>query len=312
MSEADASAKLILFGEHAVVYGRPALAIPLPTLRAHVWIRVNDRGEAGHIEIESEHFGASKWLHESSPDDPLAAIVKLSLDELHLTPSEPLLITIHSDIPVGAGLGSGASVSIAIARALARFAGADLTPETASRLAFAVERIHHGSPSGIDNTVIAFEQPVYYIRDRVLQPFTLNSRLHLILADSGARTQTSMAVAGVRSRYQTDPQTYEGYFDQIGQLTDQAYALLQSGDDEPLGGLMTRNHALLRSLGVSSPELDALVDAAIQAGAQGAKLSGAGMGGYMAALVTDALAGHIRRALEQAGGSGLLEVEVGK
>ena len=311
MIEADASAKLILFGEHAVVYGRPAIAIPLPSLRARAEVHEISGGAAGQIEIVSEDLDTRKWLHESGADDPIAAILNHTLAELAFKPQTPLCISIQSDIPIAAGLGSGASVSVAVARALAQYAGVELPPATVSRLAFAVERIHHGSPSGIDNTVIAYEQPVYFVRDRVLQPFELKARLHLVLADSGTRTSTSLAVAGVRTRYDADPQAYEIIFDQIGHITDQAYAALRSGDAAPLGDLMTRNQELLKSIGVSSHEVEELVQAAATAGALGAKLSGAGMGGYMVALVDDNHAADVRRALEEAGGSGMVEVEVG-
>jgi len=311
MSEADASAKLILFGEHAVVYGQPAIAIPLPDLRAHARVSVHPKGDPGEIEIVSADLHSRLWLHESKPDDPLAAIAALTLAELDFKPERALRINIHSDIPVAAGLGSGASVSIAIARALAAHAGKKLSPDAASNLAFKVEMIHHGSPSGIDNTVIAYEQPVYFVRDQVLQPFHLNSRLHLLLADTGVRVKTSLAVAGVKARREANPQQYDRTLEQIGELTNTAYEALLHGTPENLGPLMNRNQELLEKLGVSTPELDKLVKPALGSGALGAKLSGAGMGGYMAALVDDLHASDVRQALARAGGSGILEVEVG-
>ncbi|MEJ2011427.1 MAG: mevalonate kinase [Anaerolineales bacterium] len=311
MSDADASAKSILFGEHAVVYGQPAIAVPLPSLRAHAQVRVHKEGDAGQIQVVSEDLQRQLWLHECDPQDPLAAIVRLTLRELEFQPDQPLLITIHSDIPTRAGLGSGAAVSIAIARALTAFAHAELTPPSASRLAFEVERIHHGSPSGIDNTVIAYEQPVYYVRDQTLQPFHLQAPLQLVLADTGQRTGTAEAVAGVRSRREQDSAKYDLLFEQIGGLVEQAHTSLFSGDHTALGPLMNHNQELLRSIGVSSSKLEGLIQAALEAGAQGAKLTGAGNGGYMLALVDEESSASVRNALQEAGGAGIKEVEVG-
>jgi mevalonate kinase len=310
MSEASAPAKSILFGEHAVVYGQPAIAVPLPSLRAHALVQVHENGDAGQIQVVSRDLDRQLWLHESDPGDPLAAIVRLTLDELEFQPGSPLLITIDSDIPVSAGLGSGAAVSIAIARALAAFAGAELAPSTASRLAFQIERIHHGSPSGIDNTVIAYEQPVFYVRDQALQPFSLQTPLQLVLADTGQRLGTAEAVAGVRSRREQNPDEYDLIFDQIGKLTEQAHASLLTGSHSALGPLMNRNQELLRSIGVSSSKLDRLIQAALEAGAPGAKLTGAGGGGYMLALVDQESSERVRVALQAAGGAGIHEVEV--
>lgn len=311
MSLADASAKSILFGEHAVVYGQPAIAVPLASLRAHAQVQVHDYGDAGQIQIVSEDLHRQLWLHECDPQDPLAAIVRLTLRELELQPDQPLLITIRSDIPVRAGLGSGAAVSIAITRALAAFADAELTSPSVSRLAFEVERIHHGSPSGIDNTVIAYEQPVYYIRDRTLQPFNLQTPLQLVLADTGQRTGTAEAVAGVRSRRKREPAKYDLIFEEIGGLVEQAHASLLSGDHTALGPLMNHNQELLRSIGVSSSKLEGLIQAALEAGAKGAKLTGAGNGGYMLALVDKDSSAGVHTALQEAGGAGIQEVEVG-
>jgi mevalonate kinase len=285
MSEASAAAKLILFGEHAVVFGRPAIAIPLPNLRAHARVQPHPAGQPGQIEIVSEDLHTRLWLHEADMDDPLAAIVQLTLDNLAFRPDKALLVSVQSSIPVAAGLGSGASVSVAIARAIAATAGFELPPQDASSLAFEVERIHHGSPSGIDNTVIAYEQPVYFIRDHVLETFELRGVLNLVLADTGERVKTAQAVAGVHARYDANPSEYNKLFDQIGAITAEAHQVLMSGNYDGLGALMSRNQVLLGSIGVSSARLDALSKAAMKAGAQGAKLSGAGLGGYMMAMV---------------------------
>lgn len=310
MTSADAPAKLILFGEHAVVYGRPAIAVPIPEMRASAGVEEHRHGLPGQIEIISPLTRTRIWLHEAPRSNPLSAIAVNTLAKINRTSDRPLKITIESTIPVAAGLGSGAAVSIAIARALGRHFGIELDPQTLSDLAFDVEVIHHGSPSGVDNTVIAFEKPVFYIRDKTLELFTLKQPFPVILAHSGQVAPTATAVGKVRSLRERDPDFAEACFDEIAEIANAAYLALQDGAVGQLGDLMNRNHALLRSLGVSTPKLDVLVEAALKAGAAGAKLSGAGLGGFIVALVGADRAESVQRALIKSGASQLYTVRV--
>ena len=310
MTRADAPAKMILFGEHAVVYGRPAIAVPIPELRVSACVEEHQLGAPGQIELISPLTETRIWLHEAHVDNPLAAITSKTLGEIQHTSPTPLKITIESTIPVAAGLGSGAAVSVAVARALGRYFGVELEPPTLSALAYEVEVIHHGSPSGVDNTVIAYERPVLFIKGQTLELFTLKQPFTVILAHSGSATPTAIAVDAVRALWTRDPVLAEACFDEIGEITLAAYQALTNGVLQQLGELMNQNHALLKALGVSSLQLDRLVDTALKAGATGAKLSGAGLGGYVIALVNADDAEAVRYALEEAGASQLHRVEV--
>jgi len=312
MTEASASAKLILFGEHAVVYGRPAIAIPLPGLRAYAIIAALPGEPPGRVRLSSAGVEPPRWLRECPPGDPLAAITRLTLEALDYQPPTALSLDIRSDIPIAAGLGSGAAVSVAAARALALHAGRELGPQAASDLAFQVERIHHGSPSGIDNTVIAFDKPIFFVRGEAPRVFEPGAALQLVLGDTGVRVKTSAAVSGVRERRKADPQGYEQLFDRIGDVTQHAFQALQSGQVEALGAMLVRNHELLQALGVSCAELDRLVEAAMGAGASGAKLSGAGQGGFMLALVEQTTNTAVQAALQEAGAAAVFKVEAGR
>lgn len=310
MTRADAPAKMILFGEHAVVYGRPAIALPLPDLRASAAVEPNTRGEAGQIELISPVTATDIWLHEAPSNHPLAAITKNTLTRIERTAPVPLRITVDSTIPLGAGLGSGAAVSVAMSRAIGRYFGLDLEPETLSSLAYEVEIIHHGSPSGIDNTVIAYEKPVFFIRGKTLELFSLDKPISVVLAHSGQVTPTATAVRKVRDLHERKPEFTEACLDEIADLTHRAYKALRGGKLDQLGEWMNRNHTLLQSLGVSTPALDNLVEIAVSAGARGAKLSGAGLGGCMISLVEPGTREAVFQALLEAGASQLCQVEV--
>lgn len=286
--ERTACAKIILCGEHAVVYSRPAIALPLPALRARARICARADG----VRILAHDIGQVFDLSHK-PHHPLARIVTRAMEFVAGGQSPPpasFELAIQSDIPVTSHLGSGAAVSVACARAVAAHLGRELTPDEASGLAYEVEKIYHGTPSGIDNTVIAHEQPVWFVRGQpplVLADGALDA-LHLVIADTGIATPTHIPVGQVQRGWETDPARYNALFDEIGEVVARARDALAAHDAPALGGLMNRNHALLQALGVSCPELDALCEAARAAGALGAKLSGGGQGGNMIALARDA------------------------
>lgn len=299
--ERSACAKVILCGEHAVVYGRPAIALPLPMLRARA--RIEPSQHAFKIVAPDVGVTVSLWRHSRLTRNPLARAALAALEFVGQRPPRTTL-TVTSDIPVGANLGSGAAVSVAIGRAIAAYFGYALPPEEASRLAFEVEKLHHGSPSGIDNTVIAYEQPVWFVRGAPpeLLDVKIGAELPLVIADTGIATPTRIPVGDVRAAWERDRDRIEGYFNAIASLVHLSRRALEDGDLAQLGHAMNANHVLLQQLGVSCPELDALCDAARAAGALGAKMSGGGRGGNMIALARDAAhADTLREALRRAG-----------
>jgi mevalonate kinase len=212
-----------------------------------------------------------------------------------------LLITVTSTIPIARGLGSGAAVATAVARALARYSGYTPHPDEISRLVYQVEKLHHGTPSGIDNTVIAYEQPVFFVRGEKMVRLSLSAPLNLIIADTGVFSSTREVVSDVRRRWQAQRELYEGLFDEIGAITRLGKSAIERGDPHAIGHLMDDNQELLALLGVSSPQLDALIAAARASGALGAKLSGAGWGGNMLALIETPDATVVATALQDAG-----------
>jgi mevalonate kinase len=254
--------------------------------------------------------GLRAWLHDLDPAHPLAVLCRSTLEALGAENFPPLQVSILSTIPVASGLGSSAAVSVAIARALNGQFHGGLTVDRISELAFAVERIHHGTPSGIDNTVVAFDRPVFFRRDHAAETLALGAAFSLLIGDSGISAPTAEAVAHVRRRWEADRPGVEHTFDEIGARVERARQALLEGSPQALGTALRDNHDLLVQLGVSSRELDSLVGAALRAGALGAKMSGGGMGGAVIALVTPESEGAVRRALLAAGAAAVLQTEV--
>jgi len=213
-------------------------------------------------------------------------------------------------LPVARGLGSGAAVSTAIVRALAQHRGRWLTSRAVSDLVFETEKIHHGTPSGIDNTVIAFEKPVYFVRDKVMDIFWVGEPFQLVIGDTGVASPTRVAVEDVRAAWERDQERYDEIFDEIGTLAHMGRGAIEAGDVEAMGRLMDANQELLRLIGVSSPELEGLIEAARQGGALGAKLSGAGRGGNMIAVMTPETVGQVSMMLRMAGAKSVIVTEI--
>jgi mevalonate kinase len=310
MAETTASApgKVILCGEHAVVYGFPAIAAPVTQVRATATVcDATGRG----VRLLAPDIGRDVWLASARNNDALAAAVRVVQQHAGLAELPPLEIRVHSTIPIASGLGSGAATAAAVIRALTAHLGRlDLSSDGAvCDLTYIVEQIHHGTPSGIDNTVVAYEQPVYFVRQRPqnrIEPLVVGRPAHLLVGDTGLRSATHAVVGDVRRQWQAEPRRFETMFAACGKIAEEARVVLETGELHRLGALLNENHRWLQEMTVSDPALDQLVSAARDAGALGAKLSGAGRGGNMIALVDPAQLNAVRQALEAAGAAQVL------
>lgn len=287
-STATAPGKIILFGEHAVVYGRPAIAAPMSQIRATA---VVEPIAAADVLLSAPDMGLEQWLSTAAADDPIATPVRLLQAYAGLLALSGFHLSVTSTIPIASGLGSGAAISVSVLRAVGLHLGLgdQMTNEVVSALAFEAEKLHHGTPSGIDNTVVTYEQPVYFVRGEPtnrIETFRPHDRLHLLVGDTGVRSSTKDVVGDVRRAWSDDRATYERLFDACGAIAEEARAAISTGQLARLGELMDENQMALVEMGVSSAELDRLVAAARAGGALGAKLSGGGRGGNMIALVS--------------------------
>jgi mevalonate kinase len=249
-------------------------------------------------------------LREAPDNDPLASIVRLTLESCEAERDPDLTITVTSTVPIARGMGSGAAVSTAIVRALAHHLDHWFSSRAISDLVYQTEILYHGTPSGIDNTVVAFEKPIWFVKDEGWEIFWVGTPLLLAIADTGVESSTREVVGDLRQRYQSEPVRYEPLFQRIGEIVVAARSAIEQGHGKMLGQLMDENHALLQELGVSCPELDRLVVAARDGGALGAKMSGAGWGGNMIAVVTEETRGRIDLMLRLAGANRVILTEV--
>ena len=274
--------KVILLGEHSVVYGRHAIAVPVPqTIR----VKVEDCKEGVTLMIPS--WGIEYQLDKDieqrqSFEKPAGAI----LERLNLS-NKGMRIEVFPDIPRGMGLGGSAAIAVAIIRGLSNHFNLGLSDEEVNGMAFESEKIAHGNPSGIDNTMATFGQPLIYRTGEppLVERLNINENFSLVVGFSRHEGVTAKTVRNVREGWRKNTAMYEKIFDDIDDLVLKSVTAIQNNDFALLGQMMNFCQGLLNALQVSNPELERLIGLAREAGALGAKLTGGGGGGAMVALV---------------------------
>jgi len=290
---AAAAGKVILLGEHAAVYGRHALALPIQGA-----VRASAEGQDSTTSLAIPNWGVKRDIDGS---DGIDGAVALILGELGIG-SRHFSICIDTALPRAMGLGSSAAIAVAITRALGEAAGIPLADSRINEIAFACEKLAHGTPSGVDNTISTYAEPVLFRNDGELsfELIHLSEPPPIVISSGHLAGLTSEQVAGVRARRQQTPARYDALFDQIDELSVCGAAMLREGDYSGLGALMNIGHGLLNALQVSTPEIEYMVTLARQAGAAGAKLTGGGGGGSIVAMCPGCVE-DVEQALSQAG-----------
>lgn len=251
-----APGKLILLGEHSVVYGHRALASPVSL----------------GTQVRLEPFQGPTHLAQGALNDPrLAQALDLAL------PPTGWRVHVRTELPVGRGMGSSAALSIALLRAADTITGHHADFEELHARGFPIEAVFHGDPSGLDHAVSALGQAVVYRKGAPPEPVAMPGHAVVVL-DTGIAGDTGALVAGVASRRPKVDRSLA----RLGALVEEALPVLQ--DPHALGEAMNEAQHHLRQIGVSTPRIEALVQLALDAGALGAKLSGAGGGGIVLAL----------------------------
>ena len=304
IERSSACGKIILLGEHAVVYGRPAIALPIP-LAVEALVRKGGNG----IDLIIPRWGLEQKV-KSAAGQGLSGILYYILEQLELHQKD-MTIEVIPHVPRAMGLGGSSALAVAIIRAVDDAYGLKLSSGEINRLAYECEKAAHGTPSGIDNTIATYGTPLLYQRratedsaggdaDARFDSIDLAERVPMVIGITGRESLTANTVARVRHAWETHQSRYDGIFDQIAVLTFAAVDALKDGHFRELGELMNLCHGYLNALQLSTPELEELVHIARTNGAMGAKLTGGGGGGSMIALCPDAQ-DQVADAMEAAG-----------
>ncbi len=275
---ATANGKVILLGEHAVVYGKPAVAVPI---KDAVITEISDSD--GRNELEVPAWDLDGRLKQSNNE------WWKSLQDVFETlgvSNKKFNLRVKPNIPAAVGLGGSAAIAVSIIRCVSKHFKLDLTDPEINDLAFVCETAAHGTASGIDNTIATFGEPLVYQREPSMKIETLkfDKPVSLVIGISNTPSLTAEMVAGVRARWKENTELYEALFENFEKVARSGISAIRSGDYQTLGEMMNINQGLLSAIQVSSPELDRMIEIARSQGAIGAKVTGAGGGGSMVAL----------------------------
>lgn len=291
-------AKIILIGDHSVVYGYPAIALPLPSVTLKVLIQQTDQQQQ---IIHSRYY-------DGPLDQALAELTGIqhliqALLQHFQQPNESFDLTITSQLPAERGMGSSAATAIGIIRGFYDYFNKNLTQTKLLKWADYSEKIIHGKPSGLDAATASAKTPIWFVKQQLPQALRFKTAGYLVIADSGIKGRTGAAVALVQRQVIEAPSEAKPRLATLGDLTSQVKHNLATGQLNALGQNMTQAQAQLKALGVSSPQLDALQAVALAHGALGAKLTGGGQGGCLIALAKDQTAAHDLQQALKAGGA---------
>lgn len=275
-------AKTILMGEHSVVYGYPAVAVPIHSLKMRAWAIPTITGHAatlrslgyyGPIDEAPEQFGGVRKAIEVAKS--YAGASTLDFD-----------IVTRSDFPAGRGLGSSAAASGAVVRAILDACGVAASRQDVVGLTNRAEVITHGHPSGLDAVTTCGDDPVLFVKG-AMTLIDVRMPAYLVIADSGIAGSTKEAVDDVRAQYRRERGRVEAILRRLGTLASQSARDLAEGGLNSLGRRMDDAHELLNALNISHPVANDLVERARRSGALGAKMTGGGLGGCIIALAAD-------------------------
>lgn len=291
-------AKIILIGEHAVVYDQPAIALPVKSIQLHatIWPRADQLQQVSSLFYNGT-LAASHQTRFGGVADLLTALLA------HFGAADQGFdLRIESALPPERGMGSSAAAAVAITRAVYAAFDQSLAHADLLRWADQSEQVLHGNPSGLDVATASASQPQWFVRHQAPHPLNLPKSGTLLIADTGQPGQTKAAVAAVAARLRQDRTRFFPELVRIGQAVQRAKHAIEVSDLEQLGDQLNVAQTSLAALGVSSLALNQLIDAALGAGALGAKLTGSGAGGCMIALAADPTSAQaVRTALAEAG-----------
>jgi mevalonate kinase len=276
---ASAPGKVIIIGEHFVVHGSYAIAAAI-SKRA----RLTVSGSSGKESIIVSNDVKSKLSEHSGRFSAVKEVVR-ALFEKYGQLENGIRIDIQSDIPLGSGLGSSAAISVATAGAVSKFMGHNLSQEDIAKFAARGEKSVHGNPSGIDTAASLFGGMILFSRKTGPKPVLLNRVIQLLVVYSGAPRSTSKLISRVADTKSKFPSTFGRLADASSFASLQLVDALSNGDLPYMGALMSFSQATLSWIGVSTDNLDALIENVLHSDfCYGAKLTGAGGGGSIIAL----------------------------
>lgn len=277
----QAPAKIILFGEHFVVKGKPAIATAV-----NLYVKTCIYEEDRKYLFESKQLGIKCDLSRKNVPREIIQFKKIyEIIREKTDIDKGFRIIMESEIPIASGMGSSAASAVSFTHALLTYYGIKPELELVNKIAYEAEKIIHGKPSGIDNTISVYGGIIYYKRGKFTKIKTMwPDNLYLTIIDTGIKRNTGEIVYEVLKLYDKYTDILEPIYNAAEALVDKALDLIKSRKYEDLGPLININHGLLVALGLSTYEIDMVINELKKIGVIGAKISGAGRGGIVFGL----------------------------
>jgi len=302
--------KVILFGEHFVVYGLPGIASAINDVTTAT---IEKSGKYMLVDNRPAIDG-----YKDLKKGEMERSMKLILDFMKIDVSrKPVKITLAGNLFCTSGIGASAAMATAVARAFSGHFGLGLNDEQVNRISYEGEKGSAGTPSGIDNTCATFGGLLWFEKNMQGGPNTIKlikikRPVEIVLGNTGLSSETSTVVADVKKAKEKDPKKYDKIFSDYKNLVNEARKALENYDIKKLGNLMDQNHELLRQMDLSCGEAEEIIAAAKKSGAFGAKITGTGRGGYVIALAPEkSLQDKVAKAIKKAGFE-VMKTSIGK
>jgi mevalonate kinase len=292
--------KIILFGEHFVVYGLPAIASAIGDTTISE-VEGSDKYELVDNRPATEGYKVKKKGEMDRSMKLLLDFMKIDVEKT------PLKITMSGNLFCTSGIGASAAMATSIARALSEHFGLNLNDEQINRISYEGEKGSAGTPSGIDNTCATFGGLLWFEKnleggENKIGLIETKGPIDIVLGSTGLSSVTSEVVADVRKAKEADPEKYDRIFREYSELVMEARKAIEEHDIEKIGRLMDKNHELLKEMDLSCDEAERIISMAKENGATGAKITGTGRGGYVITLTpTKEIQDKVSKAIQDAG-----------
>lgn len=285
LAKAKGFGKIILFGEHFVVYGLPGIASGIDK---YVEVEIEKIKASTDVIFDDKVF-KEKFSIKEQPEHVKTKMLNAMFEKEQFVKLEGLKITINSNMPYGAGLGYSAALAVAIARAMNQLFDLLWKDEQINEAAHKSEQIIHGNPSGIDTACATYDSVIWFEKDLEkkkdsVRRLKCGKSLQCLLVDTGIKHHAKETIELVQKYKEKNSKKFDVMCADYKKLAGKAKQEIQYGGVNELGKLMNQNHLMLKEIGLSTKEIDEIVKVAIYDGALGAKITGAGMGGNVLIL----------------------------